>query len=86
MGVEKEEPIYENLGDAYISLGDYQKSIEYHEKHLKIATEIGDRDGEGRAYEKLGDAYSSVGDYQKSVEYHEKHLKIATEIGDRDGE
>ncbi|XP_074627687.1 uncharacterized protein LOC141885736 isoform X6 [Acropora palmata] len=77
---------YGNLGIPYRSLGDYQKSIEYHEKHLKIAIEIGDRGGEGRAYGNLGGAYWSLGDYRKSIEYHEKHLKIAIEIGDRGGE
>ena len=76
---------YGNLGIAYSSLCDYQKSIEYHEKHLKIAIEIGDRGGEGRAYGNLGVAYSSLGDYQKAIEYYEKYLKIAIEIGDRGG-
>ena len=33
----------ENLGNAYLSMGDYRKAIEYHEKDLKIATESGDR-------------------------------------------
>ena len=71
---------------TYASLGDYQKAIEYHEKHLKIAIEIGDRAGEGRAYGNLGNAYHSLGDYRKALEYHEKRLKIAKEIGDRAGE
>ena len=31
------------------SLGDYRKAIEYQEKRLKIAVEIGDRAGEGRS-------------------------------------
>ena len=62
------------------------KAIQYHEKHLKIAKEIGDRAGEGGAYGNLGNAYQSLGDYQKAIEYHEKHLKIAKEIGDRAGE
>ena len=53
---------------------------------MKIAKEIGDRAGEGRAYGNLGNAYDSLGDYQKAIEYHEKHLKIAKEIGDRAGE
>ena len=53
---------------------------------MKIAKEIGDRAGEGRAYGNLGNAYHSLGDYQKAIEYHEKHLKIAKEIGDRAGE
>ena len=53
---------------------------------MKIAIEIGDRGGEGRAYGNLGGAYCSLGDYRKSTQYHEKHLKIAIEIGDRGGE
>ena len=64
----------------------YQKGIEYHEKVLKIAKEIGDRAGEGRAFGNLGIAYKSLGDYQKAIKYHEKDLKIAKEIGDRAGE
>ena len=43
-----EERAYGNLGITYDSLGDYRKAIEYHEKELKIAEEIGDRAGEGR--------------------------------------
>ncbi|XP_067047458.1 tetratricopeptide repeat protein 28-like [Acropora muricata] len=67
-------------------MGDDQKAIEYYEKRLKIAIEIGDRGGEGRAYGNLGNAYQSLGNYQKAIEYHEKDLKIAIEIGDRGGE
>ena len=33
---------YGNLGNAYQSLGNFQKAIEYHEKDLKIAKEVGD--------------------------------------------
>ena len=76
---------YENLGNAYDSLGDYRKSIEYNENALKIAIEIGDRRGEGGAYGNLGNAYDSLGEYRKSIEYNEKALKIAIEIGDRRG-
>ena len=53
---------------------------------MKIAKEISDRAGEGRAYGNLGNAYKLLGDYQKAIEYHEKDLKIAKEIGDRAGE
>ena len=53
---------------------------------LKIAKEIGDRAGEGRAYGNLGNAYQSLGDYRKAIEHHEIGLKIAKEIGDRAGE
>ena len=42
-----------SLGNCYRLLGDSQKSIEYHEKHLKIAKEFGDRGGEGKGMEIL---------------------------------
>ena len=73
---------YRNLGNAFNSLGDYRKAIEYHYKDLKVATEIGDRAGVGGAYGNLGNAYDSLGDFRKGIEYHEKRLKIAREIGD----
>ena len=67
---------YGNIGNAYRSLGDYRKAIEYHEKRLKIAKEICDRDGEAGAYGNLGNAYQSLADYQKAIECHEQLLKI----------
>jgi len=78
--------VYGNLGNAYQSLRDYGKAIEYYEERLKIAIEIGDQTAEGRAYGNLGNAYQSLGDYGKAIDCHEKRLKIATEIGDRAGE
>ena len=53
---------------------------------MKIAIEIGDRAGEGRAYGNLGIHYRSLGDFRKAIEYQEKLLKIAIEIGDWAGE
>ena len=37
---------------------------------MKIAIEIGDRGGEGRACGNLRDAYQSLGDHQRAIEYH----------------
>ncbi|CAH3184240.1 unnamed protein product [Porites lobata] len=73
------------LGIAYHNLGDFRKAIEYHERHLRISKEVGDRAGEGIAYCNLGNAYDSLGDFQKAIEYHERHLKISKEVGDRAG-
>ncbi|XP_067030058.1 G-protein-signaling modulator 2-like [Acropora muricata] len=67
-------------------MGDLQKAIEYHEKHLKIKKETGDWAGEGIAHGNLGNAYISLGDFQRAIDYHEKHLKIAKQTGDRTGE
>ena len=53
---------------------------------MKIAEEIGDRTGQGKAYGNLGNAHFSLGDLGNVIEYHEKQLKIAEEIGDRAGQ
>ena len=74
---------YANLGNAYFSLGDFEKAIQYHELGLKIAKEVGDRAGEEKSYANLGNAYFSLGDFEKAIQYHESHLKIAKEVGDR---
>ena len=63
-----------------------EKPLSIMKSILKIAIEIGDRAGEGRAYSNLGNAYLSQGDFRKAIEYHEKDLKIAIAIGDRAGE
>ena len=64
----------------------YQNAIDYHEKRLKIAQEIGDRPGERTAYGNLGIAYHSLSEYRIAIECHKRRLKIAQEIGDRSGE
>ncbi|XP_015767785.1 PREDICTED: tetratricopeptide repeat protein 28-like [Acropora digitifera] len=79
---------YGNIGNAYTLLGDYQKAFEHCEKCLKIAQEIDDWSGEGRAYGNLdlGFSYQSLGHYRKAIQNEEKLLKIAQEIGFRSGE
>ena len=74
---------YCNLGNAYHSLGDFQKAIDYHKRHLKISKEVGDRAREGRAYCNLGNAYHRLGDFQKAIEYHERRLQISKDVGTR---
>ena len=78
--------VFGSAGPNMSTLGDLRKAIEYHEKDLKVAKEVGDRVGEGNAYGSLGSAYRSLGDFRKAIEYHEKHLEIAIEVGDRVGE
>jgi len=63
-----EGQVYGNLGNAYDSLGDYPKAIEYHGQHLKIAVEIGDRLGEGQVYGNLGAVYLNQGNYPRAIE------------------
>ncbi|MFN6306097.1 MAG: tetratricopeptide repeat protein, partial [Microcystis sp.] len=75
-----------SLGNAYKSLGEYQKAIEFYQQSLAILREIGDRGGEANSYMGLGNVYYSLGEYQKAIEFHQQSLAITREIGDRRGE
>ena len=67
-------------------MGDFKTAIDYHERHLEIAENSGDRCGEGKAYGNLGNAYHNLGDLRTALHCHERNLKIARELGDRSGE
>ncbi len=75
-----------SLGNAYYSLGQYQRAIESYQQSLAIAREIGDQAGEGVALSGLGNAYRSLGQYQRAIESYQQSLAIAREIGDQAGE
>ena len=74
-----------NLGNGCQNLGNYEKAIQYHEKHLEISTAIGDQSGIAKSNGNLGHVYQSLGQYEKAIQYHEKHLEISTAIGDQSG-
>ena len=71
-----------NLGNAYKSLGQYEKAIQYHEKDLEISTAIGDQSGIAASNGNFGYVYHSLGQYEKVIQYYEKNLVISTAIGD----
>ncbi|WP_242046796.1 tetratricopeptide repeat protein [Calothrix parietina] len=75
-----------SLGNAYRSLGEYQRAMEFYQQSLDIKREIGDRNGEGISLNNLGNAYNSLGQYQRAIEFFQQSLDISREIGDRLGE
>ncbi|NER79081.1 MAG: tetratricopeptide repeat protein [Leptolyngbya sp. SIO1D8] len=75
-----------NLGNAYFSLGEYPRAIEFHQQYYEIAQAIGDRLGEANSLGNLGNAYFSLGEYPRAIEFHQQYYEIAQAIGDRLGE
>ena len=75
-----------NLGNAYQGLGQFKTAIQYHQRHLEIAKEVGDKAGEGISYGNLGNAYQGLGQFKTAIQYHQRHLEIAKEVGDKAGE
>ena len=77
---------YSNLGNAYQGLGQFKTAIQYHQRHLEIAKEVGDKAGEGGSYGNLGNAYQGLGQFKTAIQYHQRDLEIAKEVGDKAGE
>ena len=59
-----------NLGVAYVGLGDMRKAIGYYEQALAIAREIDDKHHVGATLGNLGCAYYRLGEVAKAIEYH----------------
>ena len=49
-------------------MGDFRKAIEYHEKHLEIAIEVGNRVGEGMSHHSIGHGYFSLGQFEIALD------------------
>ena len=75
--------VLNNIGSIYSALGDYLKSLDYHERSLEISKEIGDRHGEGLTLNNIGLIYSALGEYSKAFSFYEQSLMISEEIGNR---
>ena len=75
-----------DLGLAYVGLGEPRRAIALYEQALVIAREIGDRRGEGAALGNLGIAYKNLGAPRRAIALYQQQLVIVREIGDRRGE
>lgn len=74
--------IHTNMGNIYYFKGKYDQSIASYIVALKLAEEIGFRDGVAICSSNLGSAYKDLYNYPKALEYNYKALEIATETGD----
>ncbi|MFN4878164.1 MAG: tetratricopeptide repeat protein, partial [Aphanizomenon sp.] len=75
-----------SLGNAYNSLGQYERAIAFFQQSLDIFKEIGDIQGESNSLIGLGNAYDSLGQYQRAIAFFQQSLDIKKDIGDILGE
>jgi len=73
IGDRKGEAIsYGNLGTVFLSLGEYVKAKEYHEKALAIGIETGNRATEMLVRRGLSDMFYDLGEYVQAEECFKK--------------
>jgi tetratricopeptide (TPR) repeat protein len=71
------------LGIAHARLNQLQKAIYYFERHLEIASELGNWEWEMEDYRNIGRAHLELGDYEHAGATYEKALQLARGRNDR---
>jgi tetratricopeptide (TPR) repeat protein len=62
-------PVLNTLGVAYTLKGEYQTSIDYHEKNNEYSNEKGDLKNAAAALSNIATNYYYLGDINKAIEY-----------------
>ncbi|CAF3582320.1 unnamed protein product [Rotaria sordida] len=70
--------VYSRLGNAYLELGDYNKSLEYHNRDLKIADIKQFPERSSRALDNMGRVYARSGQFPQAIQVWEKKIPLAT--------
>ncbi|MBK9249571.1 MAG: tetratricopeptide repeat protein [Ignavibacteria bacterium] len=73
------------IGKVHISLGDYDKALEFFNNSLVINEEIGSKNGIAKNLTNIGGVYGRISDYPQALTYFQKALAIYEEIGRKDG-
>jgi len=85
-GRQRRRALLSELALAHLALGEAQRAIPIFEEGLRLATEIGDRQGQAVDLGNMGVAHYRSGEVKKAIGYYEQALAIDREIGDRRSE
>lgn len=75
--------LYNNMGDAYKHLKDYNRAMDCLRKSLKIQQELDSPLELMRVYNNIGDVLYGQGKYREALKYTLRYAKIAEETGDK---
>jgi tetratricopeptide (TPR) repeat protein len=73
--------VYNNIGNLY-QTSDYDKSLEYLEKGLKIAEDLANTKLLASSYLNIGNIYNRKKNFSQALDYYTKSQKIFTKLND----
>jgi CHAT domain-containing protein/Tfp pilus assembly protein PilF len=74
---------YTQISSAHNVLGQYQGSLEYDEKALRLAREIGNKKSEGISLGNLGVYHANVGNLPEAMKYFHSKLAVMKELNEK---
>ena len=85
IGKEGESKIYNRIGICFVQKGDFDSTISYFKKALKIREELKDSVGIAASLNNIGMVSSEKGDYSTCIFYLNKALRMREMINDSTG-
>jgi tetratricopeptide (TPR) repeat protein len=82
---EEKAKILTELGMIFYYSGELEKALEYFEKALKLAEELGIKEVIAADRGNIGTTYLTRGELDKALEYFRKALKLYEELGIKEG-
>uniref|UniRef100_A0A1I7XLF3 TPR_REGION domain-containing protein n=1 Tax=Heterorhabditis bacteriophora TaxID=37862 RepID=A0A1I7XLF3_HETBA len=75
--------VYCQLGNAYFSLRNYDKSVEFHSYDMMLARLLKDTSGEAKACGNIGNAFKIQGSFHDALTFTKRQLELSRQIGDK---
>lgn len=76
---------YNNIGNAYYHLKEYEKAIDFFNRSILIKNKLGNRKGLASSYNNIANVFFDRGQYERSLDYYERSLEIRKEFDDPNG-
>ncbi|MDB5144167.1 MAG: tetratricopeptide repeat protein [Mucilaginibacter sp.] len=76
-----EAKVYNNIGNLYLTI-DYDQSLDYLQKGLNIALEVGNKKMIASAYLNMGNVYYWKKNFSRSLDYYNKSRDLFTKLND----
>lgn len=73
-----------NIGNVYLSMGEWGHALEYFNESLKISEELGDKQRIANAFGSIGNVCLRRGKWEQALQYYKESLKISEELGNED--
>ena len=75
--------IYNQMGNAYFQLHDYDKALHYHHKDLAVCELLDDEAGKAKACGNIGNQLQLLGDYDQAIYYSQRSCDLAHKLNDK---
>jgi adenylate cyclase len=76
---------FNNIGNIYLYLSDYPKTLEYYQKSLTIYEQLGNKVGIAANLSNIGIVYTYLSDQSKALGYYQKALTINEQLSNKYG-